>query len=100
MNIVTISDSPFHAMYDRPCFLFQISIVFHISTQFPVSDPATNQYCLPYILQQLCDASDCDNFHEISLTTLVQSVQTAATLWIQMVLSPALKENNQNAMVA
>ena len=41
-----------------------------------------------------------DNFHEISLTALVQSVQTAATLWIQMVLSPALKENNQNAMVA
>ena len=25
------------------------------------SDLATNQYCLPYILQQLCDASECIN---------------------------------------
>ena len=83
-------------MAGRPYFLFQIV---SLSCRI-ISDPATNQYCLPYILQQLCDASDCDNFHKISLTTLVQSVQTAATLWIQMVLSPALKENNQNVMVA
>ena len=44
--------------------------------------------------------SEVKKFHEISLTALVHGVQTAATLWIQMVLSPALKENNQNAMVA
>ena len=52
------------------------------------------------VVHDITSSFDCDNFHEIPLTTLVQSVQTAATLWIQMVLSPALKENNQNAMVA
>ena len=52
--VQNISDRPSLAMYGRPYFFFRY-IVFHVNTRPPLFQirTATNQYCPPYILQQL-----------------------------------------------
>ena len=55
--VQNISDRPSQAIYGRPYFLFQIYSF--SSCKHPaaiISDSATNQYCLPYILQPVSDA--------------------------------------------
>ena len=66
-------------MYGRLHFLFQI---YSFSCEHPaaiISDPAINQYCLQYILQQLCNASASLSEHCKSSRSPVDS-STAHTL--------------------